>query len=423
MKYPIRILVVEDTEQWRRAVKGYLRKQFESFPHYQAPTVHMAEDGYEAMKMIEQEVRGGHPYDFVSLDINLGGNANGAPPPNGLDVLERIHEFDGAFFTTILTGAATDTTLERQYGAEAAAVMQVGLQCEAARYFPPERIRVVNKPARGTFVKRWDSVAGALAGVIRSFEYAAAWRYVFRPMAADRKFWEMRWNGGHFVRVGDKAGLPELHYILQSIGREDEELAVSEMMARVHAVLTHRRGGGGKRRETKVQTEDNGGGARETLVFEDLVRMLANAWQSGEVNEAGVYEFYDLLGTSQFEALYNTISRRSKEDPVLGPLAEMMDGILTEAKSKGEPSRGRVRLVPRTQGAAAGVRRDRDAADANHHRMLVTFRQQWRRIMAHLNDLGLQGMAAHLEEAVDRGQRNPGRCTYNSNRAVRWVLQ
>jgi CheY-like chemotaxis protein len=407
MRYPIHILIAEDIKEWRTALREELRKRFKAIRHYRDVEIDTAEDGEQA-----SEYARNRKYDLAALDVGLGK----APDPSGLDVLETIEEQNAAFFVALVTGAATDSSLVKRYGPEAAAVMQVGLQCEAAKRFPPDRIRVVNKPPAGGFEKRWGAVKAALDSVIEAFEYAAAWRYVFRPINQDGKLWEARWNGGPYVRIGDVAGFAEVRYILKSVDREDE-LTVNEMMDRVRETLSRRRGGGKRKEKAKDPSEHVAvdTGAKETLVFEDVVKMLREGWRSGEITEDALADWHEYLGNNQIKKVAQSFQRREGDEK----LAKALNGVLKDATKDGEQFDGKIRLVPRRPG---NQNRADDAEDPNRERNLGAFRQQWRRVKARLSEVGLEGMADHFEATIDRGDRNPGRCPYDANLAVRWVL-
>jgi CheY-like chemotaxis protein len=411
MKYPLHILIVEDLKNWRKALREDLGKRFNAFQHYRQVEIDTAEDGDEALSFL----KAGRKYDFVALDVNLDPDGEGSPGPSGLDVLEEIEVQNAAFFVALVTGAVTDPTLEQRYGPEAAAVMQVGLQCEAAKYFPPERIRVVNKPASGNFSDQWKSVANALGGVVEAFEYAAAWRFVFRPIKRDGKFWELRWNGGHFVRIPDKAGLAEIRYILKCVDRDDE-LPVAEMMARVRETLAHRRAGGARNRRKNNEEER---AKKQTLVFEDVVKQLERGFREGSVNADALPQWHEFLGTNQFDKIRQAVSNHAEKQSDLRALADLMGEVIKDQKRDGQNLTTSIRLIPKTEG---NQERADDQRDPDYQRMLGAFRQQRGRVKKLLNELGLGGMSKHFEEAIDCGERNPGLCPYNANVAVRWVL-
>jgi len=96
----LRVLVVEDQDQWRRAIIN----MYKDILGKDRCTAHSAETAEEALEMLEQ---GG--YDLLSLDINLSAHAKGG---NGMDVLEDAAAEGLANGVVVITGAAYDEELE-----------------------------------------------------------------------------------------------------------------------------------------------------------------------------------------------------------------------------------------------------------------------------------------------------------------------
>jgi CheY-like chemotaxis protein len=406
MKYPIRILIVEDSPHWRRSLYKSVLERFKAIPHYRDTNIDLAENGDQAMQLLRSQ---DSPYDLTFLDVNLDGETTGAPGPNGLDLLKEIGRRNAAFFAVFVTGSATDRTLAERYGEEAAAVIQIGLQCEGANHFPPDRIRVVNKPATGSFEEQWSAVDTALDGVIKAFEYASAWRFVFRPLKNSEGWWQFRWDAGDYVRIADKAGLPELHYILASVDSADE-LSVVEMMTKVQDSIRRPRSGGGR------HTGPQGREKKSCLVFGEVLQTIRGAWLKGEIDHASLSEFHEWLGTNQLAKIGETLRKQRQQEKRLNELVEEIEGIYKGATQDNRGLPGTVRLVPNPKGSALEDR------DKNHDAKLNAFRQQRRRIAQLLTKVGLEPMWQHFREAIDCGNRNPGRCPYNPRLAVRWVL-
>lgn len=415
MQYPLRILIVEDRENWRKALREHFRANFKTSRVYREPEIDTAEDGDQALAFLQANRR----YDLVALDMKLGERVAGAPPPSGLDVLEEIEARGAAFFVALITGAATDPTMVETYGREDAAVMQVGLQCEAAKHFPPDRIRVVNKPPQGSFKEQWSLTAAAIDEVLKAFEQSSEWRYVFRPLRKKGKVhWELRWDGEHYVRIpADPAGFAEIRYILQSVD-SDDQLSVVEMMARVQETITRTRGGSRKKADHLVTGKEENPSAKIESPFPDIMHLLEKQWQDEQLDSEAITTFHEYLGTQQLDKLCQALKKRAATSAENIGLTDAIDKVVQEDLRRGAIFPGQVRLVP----ARSGKLNDDGNMSKDHKNKLDTFRQQWSRVQSKLQECGLDGMAEHFKNAIPRGKFNPGLCPYDISRAVRWKL-
>lgn len=173
----------------------------------------------------------GQPYDFVSLDVNLGD-----PALTGLDVLDTLKRFHSAWMVALLTGVETDATLDETMGRPRGESLRKQLRRDAYARFPGDRLLVVEKPpaemspedARQLLVNRLEQITLLYIEIERL-------RYIFKPievisleripvpkgLKAARRFaettaihWQIRFNCGEIRTLPDMAGFRTLHYLL-----------------------------------------------------------------------------------------------------------------------------------------------------------------------------------------------------------------
>lgn len=223
----IRILIVEDDPAVLSALGESYRTIFTARDY--EPVIEQVVTVEEARRLAK--AARSNPYDFVSLDVNLGDAIL-----TGLDILETFKRFHSAWMVALLTGVETDTTVDQTMGKAKGEKLRTQLRRDAYARFPAERLLVVEKPsskippdeARKLLVNRLEQIALV-------YEEVGLLRYVFRPITVDRlarisapkgtkakrKFiettalhWQIRFNCGEIRTLPDMAGFRTLHYLL-----------------------------------------------------------------------------------------------------------------------------------------------------------------------------------------------------------------
>jgi len=224
---PVRILIVEDEANLLARLTELYRATFAR--HGYQPTIEQAVTVEEARRLAKAAKS--NPYDFASLDVNLGDAAL-----SGLDVLETLKRFHSAWMVALLTGVETDVTVDETMGKLTGERLRKQLRRDAYARFPAERLLVVEKPsskipedeARKLLANRLEQIALV-------YEEVGRLRYVFRPIEvssleristpkgtkAKRKFnptvathWQIRFNCGEIRTLPDMAGFRTLHFLL-----------------------------------------------------------------------------------------------------------------------------------------------------------------------------------------------------------------
>jgi CheY-like chemotaxis protein len=224
----IRILIVEDDPAMLSILDASYRAIFAARGF--EPTIEQAANVSDARRLAK--AARSKPYDFVSLDVNLGDASL-----TGLDVLETFNRFHSAWMVALITGVETDDTAYQTMGHEKAENLRKRLRREAYARFPAERLLVVEKPAvQIPTADAQQLLANRLEQVALVYEEVTRLRYVFRPISvekvervsvakgakAKRKFlptgatthWQIRFNCGEIRTLPDMAGFRTLHYLL-----------------------------------------------------------------------------------------------------------------------------------------------------------------------------------------------------------------
>jgi len=224
----IRLLLVEDDATLCAELKRLYRslfaeRGFESVTVETATTVDEARELARAAKP--------HPYDLVSLDVNLGDKEE-----TGLDVLNTLRRFQSAWMVAMLTGVETDRSLDGTIGREAGERLRRQLRSDAYGRFPAERLLIVEKPGAET---PGEEATRLMRDRVRQicllYEQVGRSRYIFRPIEVaglervsaakgkqvKRKFietstthWQIRFNCGDIRTLPDRAGYRTLHHLL-----------------------------------------------------------------------------------------------------------------------------------------------------------------------------------------------------------------
>ena len=188
-----------------------------------------------------------NPYDFVSLDVNLGHRTL-----TGLDVLLSFKRFGSAWMAALLTGVETDPSLDQTMGKERGARLRAQLRRDAYASFAPERLLVIEKPS--TALPNDEArklLSNRVQQIALVYEEVGRLRYVFRPIEveslvriptpkgtqAKRRLmttralhWQIRFDCGELRTLPDKAGFKTLHYLL-SRAPQDPEVTPEEALA------------------------------------------------------------------------------------------------------------------------------------------------------------------------------------------------
>ena len=239
---PVRILLVEDdTELLADLMKLY----GEAFGrHGYQPTFEQAATADEARRLAK--VAKSNPYDFASLDVNLGDAVL-----SGLDVLETLKRFHSAWMVALLTGVESDASVDATMGRNTGERLRKQLRLDAYARFPAERLLVVEKPStRISAHEARKLLANRLEQIVSVYEEVGRLRYVFRPIEVvslervpapkntktKRKFiettarhWQIRFNCGELRTLPDMAGFRSLHYLLA--GNNDTSVTPEEALA------------------------------------------------------------------------------------------------------------------------------------------------------------------------------------------------
>jgi CheY-like chemotaxis protein len=223
----VRVLIVEDNAELLASLQSLYGRVFGA--HGYTCNFTTSSEVTAARRLAKAATQ--QPYDFVSLDVNLGDAAL-----TGLDVLATLHRFHSAWMVALLTGIESDETLDATMGSERGERLRKRLRHEAYASFPAERLMVVEKPspavppeeAEQLLVNRIQQIALVYAEVERL-------RYIFRPITviglervparkgqrSKRAFvessalhWQIRFNCGEIRTLADMAGFRTLHYLL-----------------------------------------------------------------------------------------------------------------------------------------------------------------------------------------------------------------
>ncbi|HRI12304.1 MAG TPA: response regulator [Verrucomicrobiota bacterium] len=224
----IRMLIVEDEPALLELLKRSYREKFKA-QGFDSVTIEESRSVEDARKLAKGATS--NPYDFVSLDVNLGDTTL-----TGLDVLSTIKRYHSAWMVALLTGVETDTSVDKIMGKAAGIALRQRLRRDAYARFPAERLLVVEKPSRSLTPKEAEGLLGdRLEQIAAVYEEVGRLRYIFRPIEViclqrvkvskgqkpTKKFietastqWQIRFNCGDIRTLPDKAGFRTLHRLL-----------------------------------------------------------------------------------------------------------------------------------------------------------------------------------------------------------------
>jgi CheY-like chemotaxis protein len=238
----VRILIVEDEQALLEKLASVFGSVFGTRGY--APIIEKVAT-VERARQLAKDAKA-NPYDFVSLDVNLGDATL-----TGLDVLDTLKRFKSAWMVALLTGVETDASLDETMGKARGEVLRRQLRRDAYARFPGDRLIVVEKPASIMTVDEAQRLLeNRLEQIALLYEDIGRLRYVFRPIEvsglerinaprgakARRRFaettalhWQIRFNCGEIRTLPDMAGFRTFHYLLSR--NPTEEVTPEEALA------------------------------------------------------------------------------------------------------------------------------------------------------------------------------------------------
>lgn len=197
MQNHIKYLVVDDIPEWANNIGSAVSSYFQEKRGFAKARVREV-SAYDAKQADQNISEGG--WDLVMLDMNLGKGA-GKDKISGLDLLGEIAEGNKAYFVIIITGAVNDSTLEKVYGKDTAALLRFGALNEAVRKMPASRVRILHKPEGMTPDKAVQALRPHLESALDQYCSVSLERNIFRPLPGDPGLWEICYNGGPRITI------------------------------------------------------------------------------------------------------------------------------------------------------------------------------------------------------------------------------
>ncbi len=424
----IRILIVEDNKDLLAKLTNLYRAKFAERGF--TATIEPTETVDEARKLAKAAKS--HPYDLVSLDVNLGDSTL-----TGLDVLSTLKRFESAWMVALVTGVETDTTLDKTLGRDEASDLRRKLRKEAYTRFPAERLLVVEKPSQQLDEKAAATLLGnRLEQIALVYEEVGRLRYIFRPVKvvslervktgnrsrANRQFvekesrhWQIRFNCGDIRTLPDKAGYLTLHKLL---GLNPGESLTPEEALLLEPVK--------RRAGTSSTTEDT-----------VATYFISKGFPWEEMDEPRRQETIRAALTLKFERYCELRGFQADDDLApneedelnaifkdLGPLAGLAETAYhrlnpdsTEANQEGDPNIGGLIQEGLTV-QRAGFREKKEGQLGVDSLDGEAFRARKKRILDDLRENGFAAMADHLETHVQALASN---WSYNPLLGVEWT--
>lgn len=428
---PVHILIVEDDRQLLTKLADLYGKVFADHGYH--PTIERATSVEEARRLAKAAKSG--PYDFVSLDVNLGDSVL-----SGLDVLETLKRFHSAWMVALLTGVETDTTVEATMGKNAGDRFRKQLRRDAFARFPAERLLVVEKPSAMIAAHEAAKLlANRLEQIVLVYEEVGRLRYVFRPIEVSslervsapkgtkskRKFsptaatqWQIRFNCGEIRTLPDMAGFRTLRFLLSRSRNESvtpEEALVNDP----------------KNENTKAEGSISAGTDPVNDYFEaqgipwrnlserdreQLIR-AALSLKFDRYRELRAYQEDEDLSPAE-EAELDRIVRE------LGPLADAAETAYQRLKPQEERVEGVDELTTahlhQSELHVAGGNYDRLRSDQRGQESPASllFRARMKRVKDCLRENGFADFAQHIEDYV---QSTGASWSYNPPGEIEWT--
>ena len=427
---PVRILIVEDAPTMLTALGESYWAIFTA--HGYEPTIEQAVTVEEARRLAKAGKS--NPYDFVSLDVNLGDTTL-----TGLDVLETLKRFQSAWMVALLTGVETDATVDETMGIAKAEDLRKQLRRDAYARFPAERLMVVEKPSSGIpGGEAQRLLANRLEQIVLVYEEVGRLRYVLRPIKVaslervkapkgirtKRKFnpavathWQIRFNCGEIRTLPDMAGFRTLHYLLSRDAAQSvtpEEALVNDPKA------------------DKTKAEASATTADPVAAFFEAQGILWNGLTSAEqqkliraalslkferYGELRGYQDDDDLAPSEEAELARIVTE-------LGPLADAAETAYQRMKPQTGQDSGSEAIE------TAMLHQDGLHVDSGNYDRLGTsrrgedspaaqiFRARMKRVKDYLRENGFADFADHIESYV---QSTGASWSYNPAEGIEWT--
>jgi CheY-like chemotaxis protein len=426
----IRLLIVEDEPELSECLSGLYRTAFAE--HGYGTEIEHAANVSEARRLAKSAKE--HPYDLVSLDVNLGD-----AELSGLDVLNTLRRFQSGWMVALLTGVETDASLDVTMGATKGDRIRKQLRRDAYARFPAERLMVVEKPVSTLPAMEAEQLLANRVGQIALlYREVGRLRYVFRPIEvvslqrvptpksqkARRQFietaalhWQIRFNCDDIRTLPDKAGLRTLHHLL-SMERGDS--LTPEQAQAIEPKQERHEAGESADGDPVAKFFEAQGIAWNTLskLEQDKLIAAALALRFRRYVELRAYEEDDDLAAEEADELEGLRQE-------LGPLAlsaetayQRMAGGGSDANMGIPPLQG----APEREGLhsseggnyekASSGRRGYDSTEAR------AFRKRMERVRDYLRENGFAEFATHLESYLMSTGAN---WSYNPPEGVEWT--
>lgn len=431
MKTPIRMLLVEDSQDllsWLTTSYGriFVARGYE-------PAIETATTVDAARKLAKEAGKANKPYDFVSLDVNLGDGTL-----TGLDVLATFNRFHSAWMVALLTGVESDESLDGTVGKERADAIRKQLRRDAYANFPAERLMVVEKPSSKLPAAEMQLLLqNRLEQIALLYGEIGRLRYIFRPIDAvslerlpaargqKRRFvekvakhWQIRFDCGEIRTLPDKTGFTTLHHIMTR-GRDE---SVTPEQAKVVEPKSDR--GRGPEKCTEVSDPVTGfflaKGVDWNSLGPDEQKRLIDVTLSPDIKRyvelRGYQDNEDLASDEEVEL--------EKITSKLGPLADLAEAYYLRT-SGGDTDRNDSAEISVATMCEAGLHveggtyeqngTDRRGVDSPDAQM---FRARMKRVKDCLRENGFADLSAHLEAYL---QSTGANWSYNPPYGVEWT--
>lgn len=447
----IRLLIVEDEPELLTSLKQQYREIFSQFG-YDSVTIEEAASADEARKLAKGSEK--KPYDFVSLDVDLGGRPTGGTPPlTGLDVLLAFKRFKSAWMVALLTGVETSTTVNKTLGREEAEILRKQLRREAYANFWPERLLVVEKPAALMVTGDRKAASALLRNRLEQialvYGEVSRQRYIFRPIEVKgleqvvrpkgtkgaRQFvstisthWQIRFNCGDIRTLPHKTGFKTLHKLL-SLDRTKGDSLTPEAALVIEP----------KHEKEKVaKKSDEAAHDGATSPFAEYFGDLGIEW-----GKLGEEEQERLVHVTLRDKFAHYIELRELEDEEdlslddeedleelkkhLGVLTEVAEGyyqkIITESgaakSSEYDEMARKAAAVSEGMGAATGDYEKHEGGRGFDSPAAAGFRARIKRVKKSLRENGFSDFADHLDAYLSSTGAN---WSYNPPSGIEWTL-
>jgi CheY-like chemotaxis protein len=430
---PIRLLIVEDEPELLSQLKKLYREIFAE-QGASSVIVETADTVEEARELARAATN--HPYDLVSLDVNLGDAEK-----TGLDVLGTLNRFQSAWMVALLTGVETDTSLDKTMGKAAGEVLRKRLRHAAYQKFPAERLVVVEKPTTALpDGEQMRLLADRIRQIALIYGEVSVQRFIFRPiqrkgvvrLASEKgakavkratvptssTLWQIRYNCGDMLTVPNKTGFRTLHHLLSTPG---SELTLEQAMVLEPVNET-------KGKTPKSQSCDQAqdpvaeyfsglGIAWSDLNLEEQEKMIAAALslRFRRYVELREYQEEDDLSIDEEEELHRLIVE-------FGPLSDAAEIGFLRTTGRIEPDDSEATLNAKVvQGGLHETGGNHEKAPGQwgfDSRDRQNFSARKSRALKSLREDGFVELADHLEAYV---QPNHGKWSYNPPTVIEWL--